>query len=136
MPTWFLLIIIILVRPLLTPMQKQEKKNHDMTDKDDGDDLLDGSIWKICLGFIKSDKRKKFHEHSPANHGISPRPDWPEDIYRKLLNDHKVPTFPIPHQCTQYIDKVIDCATLPDLKKYVNQIPDYDQGTEEHHPFI
>ncbi|CAO3600464.1 unnamed protein product [Absidia cylindrospora] len=83
------------------------------------DEFLDDSIWKLCLGFMKSDRKKQFHQHSPANHGIvqcgygiSPRPTWPQDIYKKLPSSHITPAFPIPAQCTNYIDGVIDCILV------------------------
>ncbi|CAO3593632.1 unnamed protein product [Absidia cylindrospora] len=97
---------------------------------------MDNDIWRACLGFLRSER---FHKHSPANHGIvqcghgiSPRPTWPKDIYRRLLDSHVMPSFPIPATCTNYIDGVIDCTSLTNLRQTVKQCPDFDEDTDEY----
>ncbi|CAO3593631.1 unnamed protein product [Absidia cylindrospora] len=39
-----------------------------------------------------------------------------------------MPSFPIPANCTDYIDGVIDCSTLANLRKSVKQYPDLDEN--------
>lgn len=40
--------------------------------------------------------------------GVSPRPYLDEELYSSHLSTHKKVAFPIPTECAEYMDKVID----------------------------
>ncbi|ORY97066.1 hypothetical protein BCR42DRAFT_430472 [Absidia repens] len=122
---------------------KRKRENADNDDDVDvdvnsADDFKNDNVWEACLGFIQSDHGKKFHKHSPAKHGIiqcgfgiSRRPNWPEDIYLRLLKSHIMPRYPIPEECVKYINGVIDSKSIYDYKKAISKKdPAFEENTE------
>lgn len=87
---------------------------------------------KVCARSRSSLLRKKkrnFPPYSLVDHGVircgegvSPRPYLDEELYSSHLSTHKKVAFPIPTECAEYMDKVIDSTNLASYKKAMNSV--------------
>ncbi|CEG80194.1 hypothetical protein RMATCC62417_14563 [Rhizopus microsporus] len=111
--------------------ESQSKKKERLNKKFD-------SVWKDWIDFLRNEENvEKFHPYSPEHHnvirvgrGVSPKPNLDEGLYNQHLEIHPAPVYTLPSNTLEYLNGVIDSASLAELRKKIKQIPDAD-GEDE-----